>query len=408
MFGSVHTLRFMPDEAVADFADLLRDEKGPLARQLKWSTILMSELERDSSPEKYDGEKFRMGVILAPQAGTGMITETTALNTPQLLEKTKTRIDVGIVTIPVSFTTKLMEVSDNRDNAWLDAVEGKMDEAEKAFRRTINEQFCGVGDALIAAITAGSGPSTTVTVGTAANWYQLYEGRIIDVRTRSNGAVIANGVKIVSYDEVAGTVTLNTSVTVTTNEGLYIQGSYGNAIAGYGNATATTGTFQEINRATFPQWKGTDVTPSGTGPFDPTIAIFDKAERIARRRSGDGPDFYIMDPAVKDKFTQLLTVQAQWNGAEGTLETGWVGAKYRNKTYLDEFDMPSKTVYGVKKEDALILTVDDGPDWDERDGSMFKRFARTLPLEAWLVWMLQLGFKRCNSAVKIGNLTPAT
>jgi hypothetical protein len=30
---------------------------------------------------------------------------------------------------------------------------------------------------------------------------------------------------------------------------------------------------------------------------------------------------------------------------------------------------------------------------------MFKRFARALPFECWLVWMLQLGFQRCNSQV---------
>jgi hypothetical protein len=398
----------MADETVATFADLLRDAKGPLVEALQWSTPLFSELMRDTSPEIYDGEKFRMGVILAPQQGTGMITETGTLNTPQTLEKTKTRIDVGIVTIPISFSVKLMKVTDSKENAWADAVEDRMRMAEDAFKRVINEQWCAAGDALLAAFTAGA-TSATQTVGIVANFYELYEGRIVDLKIRASGNDIAstNGAnrKIVSVDPDVGTVTFDVSVQITTSDGIYIQGSYGNALAGFGNATATTGTFQEINRTTFPQWKGTDVSPAAVS--DPTLAIMDKAERVGARRSGVTPDFYIGDPAVIDKFQQGLTVQARWAGDDGVLESGWEGVKYRSKVLVREFDAPSRTLYGVTKEDVRILALDSGPDWDEEDGSFFKRFNRSLVLEAWLVWFLQLAFKRCNSQVKIGNLTQA-
>ena len=54
-----------------------------------------------------------------------------------------------------------------------------------------------------------------------------------------------------------------------------------------------------------------------------------------------------------------------------------------------------------------IFTLDDGPDWDDHTGSIFQRFGtRSLPLEAWLIWMLQLGFQRCNSFVKITEPQP--
>jgi hypothetical protein len=126
------------------------------------------------------------------------------------------------------------------------------------------------------------------------------------------------------------------------------------------------------------------------------------------QRAGRTPAFYLTDPAVVDKYTQGLTVQARWAGEEGTLESGWTGVRYRNKLLIPEFDMPASTSYGIAIEDCAIYTLDDGPDWDDHTGSMFQRFGtRALPLEAWLVWMLQFGFHSCNGFVKIGSLNQA-
>lgn len=124
-------------------------------------------------------------------------------------------------------------------------------------------------------------------------------------------------------------------------------------------------------------------------------------------RSGGSPAFYIADPAVVDKYSQGLTVQARWSGETGELKSGWTGVRYRDKLLIPEFDMPAQTIYGINTDDVRLYTLMDGPNWDDLDGSMFRRFGRSLPVEAWLVWMLQLGFHRCNSQVKIGNMTRA-
>lgn len=397
---------FAVDETVATFTDLLRDQKGPLAEQLKWSTVLKSEVERDTSKDRWDGEKFRIGLILSPQQGGGGITETGTLNPTQLLDKNKARVDSAIMHIPISFSTKLLEATDNRDNTWLDAVAGKMDLAEKAFDRIINEQMCGLGDALIAAIT-GAANSATQTVGTTANFYQLYAGRVVDVLLRSDGTVLSAGMKILSNDPVAGTVTFTAIVNVPgALHGIYIQGTYGNAMQGILQMGGTTGVFESVDRALVAQWKGTDVSPAANE--DPRLVHLDKAEREVRRiAGGDGPKFYIGDPAVIDKFTQGLTVQARWAGDSGELDTGWKGVKYKGKLLIPEFDMASQTIVGAAVEDYRMLVLDSGPDWDEKDGSMLKRFSRALPLEAWLIWMVQFAAERCNSTVVLKKMNQA-
>lgn len=398
----------MADETVTTWTNLMRETRGPLVEALQWSTVLMSEIERDQSPERFDGTKVKMPLVLAPQQGTGMMAEGGTLNTPKVIDTTVVNVDSGIVTIPVSFSTKVIEASRNtRDTSWASVIPEKMELAEEAFRRVINEQFNGDGTALIAAFTAGA-TSATQTVGASANFYQLYVDRYVDLLTRATGVPVASGSsrKIIDNDDVNGTVTFDASITVTAAEGIYIEGSYGQALQGFGQATGTTGTFETIARASFPQFKGTDVTPAALS--DPTLGIMDKAERKAAQRSGKTPTFYWGDPAVIDKFEQALTVQARWSGDAGVLQTGWEGVKYRNKVFIREYDAPANTLFGTYKEDVRLYARDDGPSWDEKDGSMFKRFSRSLNMEAWLVWMPQLGFKRCNSQVKIGNLTQAT
>jgi len=333
-------------------------------------------------------------------------------------------ITTGIVGHTVSFTTQVLNQSTEGDNGWASLLPTKMQRAEDAIGRTINEMMMGdsgtaVGqNGLLASITTGSsasgGATQTVIVGPNANLYQLYPGRFVDVRTRSSGVLLGTArVKILTLVEATGTLTVqyedgsNTSFANATTDGLYITGSYGSSINGFGAAVATTGIFESINKANVWAWQGVDASPGSA--TDPGIAVWDAAERKVYAHSGRSPQFWLADPAVVDKYTQGLTVQARWAGEDGQLESGWTGIRYRNKLIVPDFDMPTGTAYGPQLEDMAIYTLDDGPDWDDHTGSVFQRFsARTLPVEAWLVWMLQVGYTACNALCKIGNLNRAS
>lgn len=404
----------MADETVTTWTDLLREAKGPLVEALRYKTVLLSEVQRDKNPRRWHGKQVTVPIFTAPQQGTGMISETGTVNTPQTVTTEQAVITSAIIAVAVSFSTQVLKQADGDENSWAQVLPTKMQRAEDAFKRVINEQMVGGslstgGGALLAACTATNNNSTTIDVGTTANFYQLYPGRVIDVLTRSNGTAVTSGAgrTIVSVSESAGEIVVDVALTTTNTEGVYIQGSYGNALLGLGMATATSGTFEGINKASVPAWQGTDASPSAAS--DPSISIFDKAMRKAMQKSGSLPDFFLADPAVVDKYSQGLTVQAQWAGEAGQLESGWAGVRYRDKLLIPEFDMPASTVYGVALEDCALYTLDDGPDWDDYTGSVLQRFGtRSLTLEAWLVWMLQFGFHRCNSFIKIGSLNQAS
>lgn len=404
----------MADETTMTWTDLLREAKGPLVEALRWATVTLSEVQRDSNPRRWNGKQVTVPIFLSPQQGTGMIGESDGPNAAVTSSTDQAIINSAIVAIAVGFTTQIMKQSTSGENGWADVVPTKMRRAEEAFKRVLNEQMIGGGrDAtdtstvLLAPITAAGTNTTTVTVGTTANFYQLYPGRVIDLAARSDGTPVSAGagVEITAYDESAGTITVSVAVTTATTDGVYIQGSYGNALQGIGEAVAATGSFEQIDKAAVWAWQGTDASPAAA--TDPTISVFDKAERLAAQRCGMTPDFYIADPAVVDKYTQGLTVQARWAGEEGQLESGWTGVRYRDKLIVPEFDSTNGQALGISKEDMTLYSLDPGPDWDDYTGSVFQRFSRILPLESWLVWMLQLGFHRCNSFVKVSNLNRA-
>ena len=408
--------------------------KGPLVEALRWKTVLLSEVKRNKSPQLWHGKQITIPVILAPEQGTTMAGETSTLATAQTIDDVQANIKTAIIEHTISFSTQVLRQASADDTSWAQVLPTKMRMAEDAISRVMNEQMCGSGNGLLAAITGGSSPGLTVQIAPASNWYQLYPGRIVDVRVTADGTDPGQGLqrKIASNAPTAnasyGTVTFSTTgfgggsgnITFSSSAGIYIQGTgdlsawttpagtVGQALAGLGAAVTTSGTFQGINKANYPAWQGTDGRNGQTASVDPSISVFDGAERQAMIKSGSTPDFYLCDPAVVDKYTQGLTVQARWSGDEAQLDSGFTGVRYRNKVLLPEFDMPAQTAYGVSRDDINLYTLDDGPDWDDKDGSMFKRFSRALPVEAWLVWMVQMGFLRCNTQVKVGNLNQAS
>lgn len=430
----------MADELTTTWQNLLREMRGPLVEAMRWKTVLLSEVKRDKNPKLWNGKQITIPVILAPQQGSTMTTESGTLALAQTIDDVQANIQTAIIEHTVSFSTQLMRQSRNTsDTSWASVMPTKMRMAEDAISRIMNEQMCGSGTGLLASITTNA-TSLTQQVGVTANFYQLYANRVVDVRTQASGLDAGQGLarKIASNVPASpGQVIFSTTQTVTgggsgnvvttgpNTEGIYIQntgpgtgtwatpatgtGAVGQAMGGLGAAAAVTGTFQGVNKANIVQWRGTDGRAGAVAVVDPTLSVFDAAERQAMIYSGTLPDFYLSDPFVVDKYTQGITVQAQWSGSEGQLATGWTGVKYRNKLIVPEYDMPQQTVYGFNKEDSNLYALDDGPDWDDmQGGNMFQRFSRALPVEAWLVWFVQYGFTRCNTTVKIGAVSQAT
>lgn len=403
----------MADESTVTLANMLYDLKGPLVENFSKQHVLADQLGRQTNTRHFDGLQVRVNHLLSLKQGTSGISETGGPVTPVPLNQAKSLVPMARLVHPISLTPDLMKAASGGNFAYAGAaVKLEMEQAEGAMPRVENEMINGNGDASLAAITASTN-TTAVTVAATANWYQLYPGRFVDIGTATGPITNGSNRQILSVVQSTGVITLDAgggNVNVTSANSVFIQGtvtaSGPNVMQGIQQFAATSGTVQGLATSTAAQWAGVDGRNGDTSAADLSIPILDGCERRVKA-SGVSPDFYLGDPAAVDKFGQTLLTQSRWAGDKNDLATGWGGVMYRNKAVIPEFDAKPNRVVGINKASVSFYAYDNGPDWDTEDGSIFKRFSRVLPVEAWLVDFVQLGCHRRNAFVFADNLNQA-
>lgn len=381
---------------------------APLQETFPKRTVLQDELKRNTRKSNFVGLQVRVPLLFAPKQGTGGVAQTGTLNVARQLDDRAAYISMARVTHAIELSVDLIRAVQARDFVYAgDALKLHMDQAEVAMSRVENEMLNGTGNALLATVSSATTNSTTVYIGTTANFYQNYIGRVVDALIISTGATVSLGRQITDQSASAGTVTLDAAITATTGSGLFIEGTYGNAVQGVRQAVATSGTFQGVDLAATPQFRSIDGRGT-TAAADLSMSIMDGAYRRVMASSGKAPDFWVGDPGAIDKFGQGLVSQFRWQPKIVRLATGWEGIDYRGTPLIPEFDQPYGTLTGINKSALTIYSYNkSGPDWDDMDGNKFRRFNRTLPVEAWLVDFLQLGIHQPNAIVSVANLNQA-
>lgn len=408
-------------ETVVTLDNLFYELRAPLQKNYRKQHVLMAELERETPRELMTGDEVRVPVILNSLQGGGNPGETGTINQPQVLNTTRALATVRNVVQPFALSMDVEEQS--VDNAAAETLALLTTEARNSLAEIVNDQLNASG-ALLAPITGGSSPGLTVNVSASATqWDRLYPGRVVDILVRSTGADPGQGRRrrIASIDEVAGTVTFESAqtasdggtgnITFSANEGIYIAGTYGNALASIQQVADTTGIFQSINKATVVGWRGID----GRGGATSTVAlddiILDGAVRRGRRNGAFVWQFAIGDPAVIDVYKQGKYAQVRYEPQVSTLKSGFSGIVYDGADkpipLIKEDRFERGQLILVPTEDLRFYGKSGGPEFVRDDGGIFRRFSRTLVREVWLRDKLNLVALRCNRVVRIANLAGA-
>jgi hypothetical protein len=406
--GSIF-IKGMTAESTTSLNNFLNDMIAPLQEGFPRRNVMMDELRRNTKRHNFNGLQVRVPLLLVTKQGTGGFAETAGPNAARQLDDRAAFIKMARVGHAIELSVDLLRAGTGENFvAAGDALKLHMDQAEAAMARMENEMILGTGDGLIAAVTAVGTTTTTVTVGTAANFYQLYPGRVVDILARSNGAVTSLGRVIQSTNPAAGTLVVDAAISTAATDGIYMEGTYGNAIQGVMQTFATSGTFEGIDRAAVVQWQGIEGRGTAApGAGDLSIAIMDGAYRRVMQASGKVPDFWIGDPAAIDKYSQSLLAQFRWDVKYTRLATGWEGVDYRGTPIIPEFNTPTGTVIGINKNALTFYGFGNGPEWDDLTGNKFQRFTRNAPVEAWLLDFVQLGVHQPNALVRIPQLNQA-
>ena len=407
----------LPDHVVATLDDLFYELRAPLQKNFRKQHVLSAEIERRMPRALMTGDEVRVPIVLNSLQGGGNPGESGTINVPQTLNTTKALATVKNVVQPFSFSLDVEEQS--VDNAAAEALGLLVSEARNAMAEIVNDQYNATG-ALLVTITGGTSPGLTVNVSaTATQWDRLYPGRIVDVLTRSNGANPGNGLRrrIDSFSESSGTITFATAqtasdgnsgnITFTANEGIYIAGTYGNAISSLHEMAAMTGTFEGINKATVIGWQGIDGRAGDTVVKPLDNVMLDGGIRRGRRNGAFAWTFGIGDPSVIDAYKQGFYDMARYDLPEKTLKSGFTGVSYKNITLIPEDRFERGQLIIVPGDDLKVYGKTGGPEFVKDDGSWIRRFSRALPREVWLRDKQNFVALRCNRLVKFANLQGA-
>jgi len=456
----------MADNTLASWAPFLYEMKGKVVEVFPSEAPFLAEMsgydshagmvdhasavkritrEMDGGREIFSGKSVRHTIIpygltgggnVNEQTGSGGTAGTGVWNVPHALADAQ--ININLVRFLVPFSVTVDVERDSFDNASATAVATLVQQARTALARLENLEFLGDGTGKVADITGGTTGTLVIQVGTAGNFDVLLPGTVWDILTKSTGANPGNGLrrKIASVSgegTAAATVTFDTNavasdgnsgnITFSTNEGIYIPGSWSNAGSGAfapGNqaaqgleqAAATTGTFETLDKAANAFWQGTDGRGGDTSVISLSQTMLDGAVRRGRRAGLGAWDFGLGDPAVIDAYKQSLYSLVRYNPEVTTLKSGFSGIVY------DGADRPFPLIKEPMHKKGGIKLIDKnsfqlygdqpGPSFLEDDGSMFRRFTRTLPKEAELLDRTQLGVTKCNTLVFLNNLLQAS
>lgn len=427
----------MADSTLSSAASVLYEMRGPVQRLFATEHVYLAELngvggdgnvgrftrDMDMNRDVFSGSKVRFPLVPYGLQGGGYLSETGTWNVPHAPTFTQAEANLGRTLVPFSITLDLQRDSQDNSAVVAQAEHIKLARIHLAKLENIGALY---GDNTVGSVASNSGSPGLAVPVTGINWDIVLPGTVWDVLTRSNGANPGNGLRrlvasVTRTTATTGTVTFSTTqqasdgssgnITYSSNEGLYIPGSYGQVVQGLDEAAAVSGTFEAIDKAANAYWQATDGRAGDTSAIPFSQQMGEAGVREARRWGIGKWDFGIGDPAAVDLFKQGLYSQVRYDSQSSTLKSGFKGVVFDGADQpfplIKEPHHKKASLRFVPKETIQVYGDSVGPDFLQDDGSMFRRFTRSLPIEADLLDRWQVAYKDCNKIVFFDSLATA-
>lgn len=431
----------MADNTLTSAASVLFEMQGKMQELYPKDYVMLAELSGvgsdmpdvegrmtpDLQPASFyrDYTGLRVRVPLQPHGlqGAQGISETGTVNVPIPLAFGEAHINLARVIAPTSITLDLDE--DSMDNSAVTMVAQLAKGQRLALAEVVNDMLNGNGDANLglADTTQASAGGLTLTVAAGTDFDKLYVGKVVDVLTASTGVDPGAGLRrlISATNETASppTVTFSTTqqasdggsgnITLSNAVGIYIPGTYGNAMQGIEQAAAVTGTFESIDKAANVYWQGTDGRQGTTATAPLSDVMLDAGVLLGQRAAVGNWDFGIGDPRAINVYKNGKSSLLRYAAPVATLRSGFKGILYdgldQELPLVAERKHKTGALKLIRRDRMTLYGRKKGPAFEDSTGSQWMRFSRALPRESWFVDRLNLGIHDCASVVFFNNLS---
>ena len=297
--------------------------------------------------------------------------------------------------------------------AFINVVDNEINGLKKDLANDLNRQVYGDGSGKLAVVTAKSG--FTVTVDTD---HFLQVGMTLDIADPVTGVKqqtgAASSLEITAIDETTNVITLSGTlgndisagdILVRSSNGV---NSFGKEWTGLAAIVKASGTLHDIDPASYPVWKATEVALGTPGTSTGTLtelALINLVQKVDKQ--GGDVDVMLASPGVFNAYWDLLQGLRQFtNGA--TLEGGQRAFSFdavgKPIKFVSDYAAPPNTLYALSSKEIVVNRKRDW-SWMDRDGSMWSRVADTDAYEARYFQYSQLGTYRRNAHAVLSNIT---
>jgi hypothetical protein len=302
--------------------------------------------------------------------------------------------------------------------AFINVVDNEINGLKKDLANDLNRQVYGDGSGKLAVVTAQPS-ATTLTVDTD---HFLQVGMTFDVVDPVTGVKqqsgAASSLEITAINETTNVITVGGGAlgTFTTNINvgdLLVRSSngvnsFGKEWTGLGAIVKASGTLHDIDPATYPVWKATEVALGVPGTSTGTLtelALINLVQKVDKQ--GGDVDVMLASPGVFNAYWDLLQGLRQFtNGAtlEGGMRAFSFDAVGKPIKFVSDYAAPPNTLYALSSKEIVVNRKRDW-SWMDRDGSMWSRVADTDAYEARYFQYSQLGTYRRNAHAVMSNIT---
>lgn len=431
----------MADNTLATAASILFEMQGKMQELYPKDYVLLAELSGvgsdqpdvegrqtpDLQPDRfyrtYSGLRVRVPIQPFGLQGAQAIGEQGTVNVPIPIEFDEAHINLGRVIAPTSLTLDVDE--DSMDNSAVTMIAQVSKGQRLALAEIVNDMLEGNGDAQLAVAdsTQASAGGLTLKVTTAADFDKLYVGRVVDVLNTADGTDPGAGkrrkISAISETATPPTVTFSTTqqasdggsgnITLSNAVGIYLPGSYGNALQGLEQAALTSTTFEGIDKGANSWWQGTDGRQGDTATKPLSDPMIDTAILLGQRAAIGSWDFAHGDSKAVNVYKNGKSALLRYDAPVATLRSGFKGIIYdgldQELPFVADRKSPVGVVKLIRRDQMTLYGRRKGPAYEDSTGAIWMRFARSLPRESWFVDRLQLGVHHCGSIVRLANLS---
>lgn len=432
----------MADNTLASAASILYEMQGKMQELYPKDYVALAELsgvgsdmpdvEGRMTPDLQPGSFYdtftglRVRIPLQPTGlqGAQGIGEQGTVNVPIPLPFSEAHVNLARVIAPASLTLDLDE--DSMSNSAVTMV-GQLAKGQRlALAEIVNDMLNGNGDGQLAVAdsTQATAGGLTLTVAAGTDFDKLYVGRIVDVVTASSGADPGQGLrrKIASFSESltsTSTITFSTTqqasdggsgnISLSNAVGVYLPGTYGNAMQGLEQGAAVTGVFENIDKGANAYWQGTDSRAGVTTTVPLSDSILDNCVLAGQRAAVGSWDFGLGDPRCINVYKNGKSTLLRYAAPVAVLKSGFKGVIYdgldQELPLVAERKAPNGKIKLIRRDRMTLYGRRAGPAYEDSTGSQWMRYTRSLPRESWFVDRLQLGIHDCASITFAGNLS---